>query len=103
MYEFGKLRGVTKEEIEGLILNPNTVQFKIPNLTITKIEYLFDFAKMIWADGKVDDYERQTLKMFCKKFGFEEENINALSDYLLEQAHKKTPKMDFLKIAQENL
>jgi hypothetical protein len=103
LYRFGEARGVTRSEIESIILNPDSVKFQIPQITITKIEYLYDFACMIWADGKVDDNERHALKMFCKKFEFEDENIDELTEYLIEQAHNKIPKHDFLKIVTENL
>ena len=91
-----------KEKIEDLILHPDKIKFHIPSDTLKKIEYLYDFAKMIWANGKVDEYEEIALKKFCLKFGFEKENITALAKFLIEEAEKGTAKTDIFEIVQQN-
>ncbi len=103
LFQFGQERGVPKEEIEDLILHPDKIKFNIPADTLKKIEYLYDFAKMIWADGKVDEYEEVALKKFCLKFGFEKENIDALVKFLIEEAKKYTSNTEIIDIVQQNL
>jgi len=102
LFHFGQERGVPKEKIEDLILHPDKIKFHIPSDTLKKIEYLYDFAKMIWANGKVDEYEEIALKKFCLKFGFEKENITALAKFLIEEAEKGTAKTDIFEIVQQN-
>lgn len=82
--KIGEDKGISKEEFEEIIINPTSVSFKIPEDTILKIEYLFDFAKIIWADGEVDEKERTALSEFCIKFGFDTETSKELTEWLLE-------------------
>ena len=84
--KIGEDKGITKEEFEQIIINPTKVEFKIPDDTIKKIEYLFDFAKIIWADEKVDDNERISLQNFCEKFDFDKETAIELTEWLLQIA-----------------
>ena len=84
--KIGEDKGITKEEFEKIIINPTKIEFKIPDDTIKKIEYLFDFAKIIWADGKVDDNERISLQNFCEKFDFDKETASELTEWLLQIA-----------------
>ena len=67
-------------------MNPVDTYFRVPTDTDRKIEYLYDFARIIWADGKVDDEERRVLKKYCVIFGFEVDSASELSDWLLENA-----------------
>ena len=51
---------------------------------------------MIWADGVVNEDERNTLLKYCKKFGFLDENLNELVDFLLECAKEDLTVEDIL-------
>jgi hypothetical protein len=103
LFEMGNERGIPKEEIQNIILRPDVINFTIPTDTIQKIEYLYDFARMAWANGEVDDYERVALQKFCVKFGFLEENIDSLVQFLLDQAEKGTTHEELTQIIQQNL
>ncbi len=93
LYHFAEERGIPKEELEKLLLNPIDHESIIPEGLDERIEYLYDLAKMIWADEKITEDERNTLKKYCRKFGFLDENIEDLTEYLLECA-KKDIKME---------
>ena len=84
--KIGEDKGITKEEFERFIINPSKISLRVPDDTVQKIEYLFDFAKIIWADGRVDDKERTTLLDFCIKFDFDIETSKELTEWLLEIA-----------------
>lgn len=83
LYDFAKQRGITKETLDNLLLNPSSAEKSVPEKLTEKITYLYQLSQMIWADGKVDDNERNTLKKYIKLFGFEDENIEELSNYFL--------------------
>ena len=85
LYQFAEERNIEKEELDKILLNP-IGEIKVPEKVETRIEYLYDFAKLIWADGKVTADEENTLKKFCKKFEFLDENIDELTKYLLDNA-----------------
>src|SRR5882757_6392492 len=73
LYRLGEERGVAKETIDAMLLNPPLSEnLNIPNTLSEKIEYLYDYAKMILADGIVHYNEVKTLEKFCTKFQFEE-------------------------------
>ena len=95
LYKFSNDRGLTKVQLDGILLNPST-NTTIPGSLETRIEYLYDFAIMIWADGKVDDDEYVALKKYCRKFKFLDENIEALADYLLESAKNGVSKQEII-------
>jgi len=86
--EIGISKGISQQEFEKFIINPANISFKIPENVTQKLEYLFDFAKIIWADGKIDKNERIALNEFCQKFGFDTEASGELTEWLLEIANK---------------
>ena len=96
LYKFAEERGLSKEQLNEILLNPSH-DSSIPESLELRVEYLYDLAVMIWADEKVTDDEYITLKKYCKKFEFLDENISELADYLLESAKKGVSKEDIIK------
>ncbi len=96
LYKFAEDRGVTKEQLDEILLNPSH-NSSIPETLEERVGYLYDLAIMIWADQKVTEDEYITLKKYCKKFEFLDENIPNLADYLLESAKKGIDKEDIIK------
>jgi len=96
LYEFGEERNISKKELDKILLSTSG-NLQVPESIEQKLEYLFDFARMIWADGHVSEDERVTMKKFCRKFGFLEENIEELSEYLIQCAIERKSKFDILK------
>jgi len=84
LYEFAKERGVSKDYLDKILLNANGSVELIPDGIVQKIEYLCDFASMIWADNVVTNDERSMLEKYIKSFGFLDENIEPLATYLLD-------------------
>jgi uncharacterized tellurite resistance protein B-like protein len=101
LYQIGAERGISLGQIQEVVIRPDTVKFSFPTTVIEKIECLYDFAKIAWADGKIDSNERRLLNMFCSKFGFEEDNIPTLTQFLLDEAEKGTSTEELLKIVSE--
>jgi uncharacterized tellurite resistance protein B-like protein len=87
LYQFADERNVPVEELDKILLTA-TEEITIPKTIELRIEYLYDLCRMIWADGRIDDDERNTLKKYCRKFEFLEENIEELSQYLLDSVAK---------------
>jgi hypothetical protein len=103
LYELGQQRGVLKEEIDQLILNPENVKPFIPQDTLTKVECLYDFVKIILADGIVDDREKEMLEKFCFQFGFEEQNIPIIMEFLIEEGKKGTDRATIIEQVKQTL
>ena len=96
LYHFADERGIPKEELDKLFLNPVNVEFTVPEALNTKIEYLYDRTRIIWADEKITDDELNMLRKYCRKFDFVEENINDLSDYLINCVQKNIGKEEII-------
>lgn len=103
LYHFGEERGISKEEIDRIILHPNEVKFTIPEELLEKVELLYDFAKMIWADGKVEEFEKEAMNRFCRLFGFVDEHTDDITNFLLDEAKKGTSFEKIKQIVKENM
>ncbi|MCV9930434.1 hypothetical protein OIU83_22430 [Flavobacterium sp. LS1R49] len=96
LYHLADERGIPKEELDKIFLNPINLELIAPQEVSTRIEYLYDFTRIIWADGKITDDELNMLKKYCRKFNFLDENINELSNYLIECVQKNIPKEEII-------
>ncbi|MCC9016548.1 hypothetical protein [Flavobacterium lipolyticum] len=96
LYHFADERGIPREELDKLFLNPISTELIVPEEVSTRIEYLYDFTRIIWADGKITEDELNMLKKYCRKFNFRDENINELSDYLIDCVQKNIGKQEII-------
>lgn len=96
LYHFADERGVPKEELDKLFVNPVSYEIDVPEDLNTRIEYLYDLTRIIWADEKITDDEMNTLRKYCKKFGFLDENIDDLANYLIDCVMKGTGKEEII-------
>lgn len=101
LYQFAEERGITQEQLDDVLLNPSHHTI-IPEELEKKVEYLYDLSLMIWADNEVTEDERNTLKKYCLKFGFLEENVEELMDFLLEHAENNLPKEKLIQLLNED-
>jgi uncharacterized tellurite resistance protein B-like protein len=97
LYHFAEERGISKSDLDS-ILTGSIGEVTIPETLEERIEYLYDFAQMIWADEKVTEDEMNAFKKYCKKFEFLDENIDELTTYLLTNAKEEN---SLSKILQE--
>jgi uncharacterized tellurite resistance protein B-like protein len=103
LYRIGEERGIPKEKIDAMLLSPPlTEHLHLPDTLGEKIGYLYDYAKMILADGVVHDDEINTLEKFCIKFQFEEKNVPAIAQLLIEAAKNNISKNDLLDFVTQN-
>lgn len=100
LYRFAEERGVAQEQLNEVLLNPSQNSI-IPEELEDKIEYLYDLALMIWADGVATDDEINTLRKYCLKFGFLEENVEDICGFLLENAKQNVSKKELMNLMQE--
>ncbi|OPB92996.1 hypothetical protein [Elizabethkingia ursingii] len=96
LYRFAEERGVTAKNLDEILLNPVDTKNALPQKLEDKIDYLYDLVLMIWADDRVDDNERSALEKYIKLFGFVEENVSAIANYLLEAVKSGKTKSDIL-------
>lgn len=98
LYQLGKDKGISEQEIQAAVFSPNNL-FSTESLSDDeKITYLYNMAQIAWADGRLDDKEKETLHNTCKRFGFAEEYVAEISDFLLTLAEKKKTINEVLQI-----
>jgi uncharacterized tellurite resistance protein B-like protein len=96
MYHLAEEKGIPKDELDKLFFNPVNTKLSIPEDLNTRIEYLYDLTKIMWADGVITADEINTLKKYCKIFDFLEENIEALANYLIDCVKAGTTKEEII-------
>ncbi|MFB6340953.1 TerB family tellurite resistance protein [Saccharicrinis sp. FJH62] len=103
LYQIGKEKGgISEEEIQRAIFSPNTV-ISLETLSDEgRIEYLYNLSRIAWADGKIDDKEKDILEDASKRLGFAEENVTEIAEFLLEQAKGKMPFEEVLQIIKNS-
>ena len=99
LYEIGKEKGgISENEIQQAIFSPNKL-VSLENLNDDeRIEYLYNLSRIAWADGKIDNKEKETLMEASKRLGFAEENAEQISEFLLHQAKEKKNFEEVLQI-----
>lgn len=96
LYHLAEQRGIPKEELDRLFLNPVSKESNLPEDLNVRIEYLYDLTCIIWADGIITNDELNTLKKYCKKFEFLDENIDELANYLIGCVQKGMDKNEII-------
>jgi len=100
LYQLGKEKGISEKEIQMAVFSPNNL-FSSESLSDEeKITYLYNLAQIAWADGNLADNEKATMYNTCRRFGFGEEYILEISDFLLSQAENKKSISEVLQIIQ---
>ena len=84
-------KGIGEEEFKEFITDPTNVILEIPEDFLSKIKLLYDFTRVILADGEIKDEEKKVFMRLCNNYGFGEEESSELFDWLVELAKKNLP------------
>ncbi len=75
--------GLTPEEINEAVRDGGT-SFLIPESVEDRIVILYNMAKIAWADGKIDEAERNLLSKYVVRLDFMPENADAITQFMLD-------------------
>jgi len=89
--EIASEKGISKEEFEEIITNPTEARFEMPDNFLEKIKLLYDFTRVILADGIIDPDEKRIFMRLCSNYQFEQEESEELFEWLIELAKKDLP------------
>ncbi len=84
LYRCAEERGIPSKNLDEILLNPINFKSSVPQTIEEKVDYLYDLTVMIWADGVVSPNEYSAMQKYVVMFGFLEENVTAIVDYLIE-------------------
>lgn len=84
-------KGISEDEFKKFITNPTNVKINIPEDFLDKIKLLYDFTRVILADGVIDKDEKEAFMRWCKNYNFASEESEELFDWLVDLAKKDLP------------
>jgi hypothetical protein len=103
LYKIGKERNIDVNVIEEIIISPDKCKGAFPESLEEKVEFLYDYARIIWADGKVTDSELKTFETFCIQFGFLEENVSLMTKFFIDQVKIGTSLLEIQEMVNKTL
>lgn len=96
LYECAEERGISSKNLDEILLNPINFKSLVPQTIEEKVDYLYDLTVMIWADGIVSPNEYSAMQKYVLMFGFLEENVKSIVDYLIESVKLGKNKTDII-------
>ncbi|MGE8527376.1 hypothetical protein [Chryseobacterium rhizosphaerae] len=96
LYKSAEERGISSKNLDEILMNPINLKSLTPQTIEEKIDYLYDLTVMVWADGIVSPNEYSAMEKYVLMFGFLEENVKAIVDYLIEAVKLGKSKTDIL-------
>ena len=83
LYKIGLEHGLDKNMIDEIVVTSG-LRPEMPKTLEEKVTYLYDLTRMAWADGKIEEEERQMLIKNTIRLGFKEENKNTIVNFLID-------------------
>lgn len=97
LYRIGKdYYNVTPEMVQKEIMSAGTVYPECTTLK-DKVSLLYHLAQIAWADGEIQDEERDLLEKYTIKQGFAPENAPEIINFILDEVHNNVPLENVLK------
>jgi len=96
LYKCAEERGISPKNLDEILLNPINFKSLVPQTIEEKVDYLYDLTVMIWADGVVSPNEYSAMEKYVLMFGFLEENVKAIVDYMITSVKTGKNKTDIL-------
>lgn len=96
LYKCAEERGISSKNLDEILLHPINLKSLVPQTIEEKVDYLYDLTVMIWADGIVSPNEYAAMQKYVLMFGFLEENVTAIVDYLIESVKTGKNKSEIL-------
>jgi uncharacterized tellurite resistance protein B-like protein len=96
LYKCAEERGISSKNLDEILLHPINLKSLVPQTIAEKVDYLYDLTVMIWADGIVSPNEYAAMQKYVLMFGFLEENVTAIVDYLIESVKTGKNKSEIL-------
>lgn len=92
IHKIGKRIGLTYTQIGSIIDNPDQISVIPPVSKVERFEHMIDMARLIHADGKVEEKELRMISKFAIQIGFtssEDAHIGSILEMLDEEKTKE--------------
>ena len=87
--------GLSESEITESVKSAG-ISSIIPELLEERIAVLYEMALIAWADGELEDSERNMLRRYASMYGVNDDSIDELVDFLLDKAHVNTEEKEVI-------
>jgi hypothetical protein len=94
-------RGIPEQVVKDLLLEPGSYDEYLPKSKISRLGLLYDFTKIVIADGRVDPSEAEALLAVARRYEIREEAIGDLVDDLLRSATESRPLGSMMSIVSD--
>ncbi|MCU7614596.1 hypothetical protein N0B16_09130 [Chryseobacterium sp. GMJ5] len=96
LYQCAEEKGISSKNLDEILVRPLNFKSLVPKTIGEKVDYLYDLTVMIWADGIVSPNEYSAMQKCVLMFGFLEENVTSIVDYLIEAVRNGKNKSEIL-------
>ncbi len=59
-------------------------------------------GEVAWADGIIEESEKSLMRKYALRMGFEEQNLNAIVQYILDKVKSKVPVQEVIQEINNN-
>lgn len=87
--------GILTKDINQLIRDAD-IQPCYPESLEGKVSLLYQLGEIAWADGRIEDSERNLIGKYILAMGFDPQNAKDITDFILDQVYKKVPEQDVI-------
>lgn len=95
LYQIGLEYGISKDEIQSIVMSPNTALIE-PDTLEEKVAYLYNLTRIANADGQIVQEEKDLIGKYATKYGFPESNASAIVDYFIDSVNNGKTLNDIL-------
>lgn len=81
---------LSSEEINRTIVEPGN-SYAVPQSLDDRIKLLYHLCEVAWADGRIDETEKSLLSKYAICMGFQEDKIEDIVNYLLNEVKNGSP------------
>lgn len=97
LYRIGRENySLSEDDINHAIMTSGTT-FAIPATPEDRVRTLYEMALIAWADGIIDNSERNLLQTYALRYGIEDAQASDFVDYLLQQAQANVSEDKIIK------
>lgn len=97
LYRIGReTYGLSEQEIDLGVKESGTSNV-IPELPEERVAMLYEMALIAWADGELEESERNLLRRYATMYGVNDDSIDELVDFLLAKAQVNTDEIEVIK------
>ncbi|WP_299116016.1 TerB family tellurite resistance protein [uncultured Winogradskyella sp.] len=88
---------ITEHDYKDILKDYNSHPINAPHSYKTRLERLYDLARMVWADDIEGSDQVSLLEKLCVGLGFNHENVKYIADKALTLVHYKVDLEDFIE------